>query len=164
MATANAALYCGATVDFVDIDPVSYNMSTRALEEKLRQAARDDRLPKIVIPVHFSGLRCDSRPSVPLAQYGFKIIEDAAHAIGAHLGETKTGDCYYSEITVFSFHPVKIITTGEGGLATSNDPTLARRMQLLRSHGVTRRNRASWNVPMKADGITSSNVSASTTG
>ena len=139
VATANAALYCGATVDFVDIDPVSYNMSPLALEEKLRKAAPGGTLPRIVIPTQFAGLPSDMPAIRALsAQYGFKIIEDAAHAIGAHLGDTKTGDCHYSEITVFSFHPVKIITTGEGGLATSNDPDLARRMQLLRSHGVTR--------------------------
>ncbi len=139
VATANAALYCGASVDFVDIDPVAYTMSITALEEKLQEAAARDALPKIVIPTHFSGLPCDMAAIGALGKrYGFSIIEDAAHAIGARLGETATGDCAYSDITVFSFHPVKIITTGEGGLAATNDARLARSMQLLRSHGVTR--------------------------
>lgn len=139
VATANAALYCGASVDFVDIDPVTYTMSVPALEEKLRRAAGRDALPKILIPTHFSGLPCDMAAIRALGKrYGFSIIEDAAHAIGARLGETITGDCAYSDITVFSFHPVKIITTGEGGMAVTNDARLARTMQLLRSHGVTR--------------------------
>jgi UDP-4-amino-4,6-dideoxy-N-acetyl-beta-L-altrosamine transaminase len=139
VATANAALYCGASVDFVDIDPATRNMSTHALEQKLEYPARTSALPKIVIPTHFAGLPCDMASIRALRErYGFSIIEDAAHAIGARVNETKIGDCAHSDITVFSFHPVKIITTGEGGMATTNDASLARKMQLLRSHGVTR--------------------------
>ena len=116
VASANCGLYCGASVDFVDIDPVSYNLCPRKLEEKLRDAAARGRLPKIVIPVHLCGQPCDMAALHALAQrFGFRIIEDASHAIGArYLGET-VGNCRFSDITVFSFHPVKIITTGEGG-------------------------------------------------
>ena len=139
VASANCARYCGASVDFVDIDPVTYNMCSQKLEEKLVQAAGTGTLPKVVIPVHFAGQPCDMAAIHGLSQrYGFQIIEDASHAIGARYRSTITGDCTYSDITVFSFHPVKIITTAEGGMATTRSPDLARRMQLLRSHGITR--------------------------
>jgi len=139
VASANCALYCGAQVDFVDISSQTYNMSVNALSEKLMQAERDGRLPKIIIPVHFAGQSCEMREIKKLAdQYGIKIIEDAAHAIGGRYLDAPVGNCQFSDITVFSFHPVKIITTGEGGLATTQSATLARRMQLLRSHYITR--------------------------
>ena len=139
VASANCALYCGATVDFVDIDPVTYNLCPKALAAKLQSAQHLGTLPKVVIPVHFAGLPCDLAAIHSLSQqYGFRVIEDASHAIGARFGDTIIGDCRYSDITVFSFHPVKIITTGEGGLATTRSSELARRMQLLRSHGMTR--------------------------
>lgn len=139
VASANCALYCGAQVDFVDIDPKTYNMSVTALEAKLARAEAEKRLPKVVIPVHFAGQSCEMREIHALGQrYGFRIIEDASHAVGgSYLGEP-VGNCRYSDITVFSFHPVKIITTGEGGLALTNDPELAARMARLRSHGITR--------------------------
>jgi len=139
VASANCGLYCGAKVDFVDIDPETYNMSVEKLERKLIQSKKDNRLPKIVIPVHFAGQSCDMRRIYSLSQeYGFNIIEDAAHAIGGRYLDRSIGGCQYSDITVFSFHPVKIITTAEGGLATTNDEVLAERMRLYRSHGVTR--------------------------
>jgi len=139
VASANCGLYCGASVDFVDIDPNTYNMSVTALEQKLAIARANDALPKIVIPVHFSGQSCDMQAIHTLAQeYGFQIIEDASHAIGSRYLDKAVGDCRYSDITVFSFHPVKIITTGEGGLATTNDGQLAESMRRLRSHGITR--------------------------
>jgi UDP-4-amino-4,6-dideoxy-N-acetyl-beta-L-altrosamine transaminase len=139
VASANCGLYCGAQVDFVDISPLTYNLSPEELEKKLIQAKRDNKLPKIVIPVHFAGQSCDMRKIYSLGQeYGFKIIEDASHAIGGKYLDQPIGGCQYSDITVFSFHPVKIITTAEGGLATTNDERLLERMQLFRSHGVTR--------------------------
>ena len=139
VASANCGLYCGAKVDFVDIDPRTYNLSTEELEKKLIQARQDNKLPKIVIPVHFAGQSCDMEKIHSLSQeYGFKIIEDASHAIGGKYLDKPIGGCQYSDITVFSFHPVKIITTAEGGLATTNDKELSERMQLFRSHGVTR--------------------------
>jgi len=139
VASANCGLYCGAQVDFVDIDPLTYNLSPEELEKKLIQAKLDNKLPKIVIPVHFAGQSCDMRKIHLLGQkYGFKIIEDASHAIGGKYLDKPIGSCQYSDITVFSFHPVKIITTAEGGLATTNDEALAERMRLYRSHGVTR--------------------------
>ena len=139
VASANCGLYCGAQVDFVDISPLTYNLSPEELEKKLIQAKRDNKLPKIVIPVHFAGQSCDMRKIYSLGQeYGFKIIEDASHAIGGKYLDQPIGGCQYSDITVFSFHPVKIITTAEGGLATTNDKGLLTRMQLFRSHGVTR--------------------------
>jgi UDP-4-amino-4,6-dideoxy-N-acetyl-beta-L-altrosamine transaminase len=139
VASANCGLYCGAKIDFVDIDPQTYNLSAEELEKKLIQAKQDDNLPKIVIPVHFSGQSCDMKKIHSLSQeYGFKIIEDASHAIGGKYLDQPIGGCQYSDITVFSFHPVKIITTAEGGLATTNDKELSERMQLFRSHGVTR--------------------------
>jgi UDP-4-amino-4,6-dideoxy-N-acetyl-beta-L-altrosamine transaminase len=139
VASANCGLYCGAKVDFVDIDPLTYNLSSEELEKKLIQARQDNKLPKIVIPVHFAGQSCDMKKIHSLSQeYGFKIIEDASHAIGGKYLDRPIGGCQYSDITVFSFHPVKIITTAEGGLATTNDKELLTRMQLYRSHGITR--------------------------
>ncbi len=139
VASANCGLYCGAQVDFVDIDPVTLNMSVDALSKKLALAKAKSRLPKVVIPVHFSGEPCDMAAIHALSQqYGFAIIEDASHAIGGKYQGKPIGNGEYSDITVFSFHPVKIITTAEGGLATTNRADLAEKMQLLRSHGVTR--------------------------
>jgi UDP-4-amino-4,6-dideoxy-N-acetyl-beta-L-altrosamine transaminase len=139
VASANCALYCGADVDFVDIDPRTYNMSVERLAEKLERAEREGRLPKIVVPVHLAGQSAEMREIAELARrYGFRIIEDASHAVGASYGNGPVGDCRHSDIAIFSFHPVKIITTGEGGMAMTNNAELARRMQLLRTHGVTR--------------------------
>jgi len=139
VASANCALYCGASVDFVDINPRTYNMSAERLAEKLVQAKQLGRLPKVVIPVHLCGQPCDMAAIHALSQqYGFKIIEDASHAIGGKYRGEPVGNCRYSDIAVFSFHPVKIITTAEGGMAMTNDALLAKRMQLLRSHGITR--------------------------
>jgi UDP-4-amino-4,6-dideoxy-N-acetyl-beta-L-altrosamine transaminase len=138
VASANCALYCGATVDFVDIDPRTYNMSVERLAEKLAIAREMGVLPKVVIPVHLCGQPCEMADIQALSQqYGFKIIEDASHAIGGKYKGEPIGNCRYSDITVFSFHPVKIITTGEGGMAVTNDATLAKHMRLLRSHGIT---------------------------
>lgn len=138
VASANCALYCGATVDFVDIDPRTYNMSVECLAEKLEQAQKIHKLPKVVIPVHLCGQPCDMAGIFALSQqYGFKIIEDASHAIGGKYKNEPIGNGRYSEITVFSFHPVKIITTGEGGMAVTNNATLAKQMRLLRSHGIS---------------------------
>jgi UDP-4-amino-4,6-dideoxy-N-acetyl-beta-L-altrosamine transaminase len=139
VASANCALYCGARVDFVDIDPRTYNLSAEALERKLVVAERAGRLPKVVVPVHLCGQPCDMRAIHDLSvRFGFKIIEDASHAVGGKYRGEPIGNCRYSDISVFSFHPVKIITTGEGGLALTNDEGLAKRMALLRSHGITR--------------------------
>lgn len=139
VASANCGLYCGASVDFVDIDPRTYNMCTRALEAKLLEAERQGCLPKIVVPVHFSGQSCEMAKIKALSEsFGFRIIEDASHAIGGKYRDEPIGSCRYSDITVFSFHPVKIITTAEGGMALTNDAGLAERMALLRSHGITR--------------------------
>ncbi len=144
VASANCALYCGAQVDFVDIDPHSYNMSVEKLAEKLEIAEKAGKLPKVVVPVHLCGQPCDMARIWALSQkYGFKIIEDASHAIGAKYRASEqdnfepVGNCRFSDITVFSFHPVKIITTGEGGMALTNDPILANRLQRYRSHGIT---------------------------
>lgn len=139
VASANCALYCGATVDFVDIDPVTYNMSVTALEQRLAVAAARGCLPKVIIPVHLAGQPCEMGAISALARrHGVKVIEDASHAVGAeYLGEP-VGNCRHSDITVLSFHPVKIITCGEGGAALTQDPILAQRMELLRSHGITR--------------------------
>jgi len=138
-ASANCALYCGAHADFVDIDPRTYNMSVEALAAKLERAKAGDKLPKVVIPVHLCGQSCDMAAIHALAQqYGFRIVEDASHAIGARYRGEPVGNCRYSDIAVFSFHPVKVITTAEGGMAKTNDPALAKRMQLLRTHGITR--------------------------
>lgn len=139
VASANCARYCGAEVDFVDIDPRTYNMSTEALAAKLARAAQEKRLPKIVVPVAFAGQSCDLRGIRVLADhYGFAIIEDASHAIGAQYLGKPVGCSDHADITIFSFHPVKIITTGEGGMALTRDDVLAQRMRLLRSHGITR--------------------------
>ena len=122
VASANCGLYCGAKVDFVDIDPQTYNLSAEELEQKLIQAKQEGKLPKIVIPVHFAGQSCNMKRIYTLSQeYGFKIIEDASHAIGGKYLDKPIGSCQYSDITVFSFHPVKIITTAEGGLASTNN-------------------------------------------
>lgn len=138
VASANCALYCGATVDFVDIDPCTYNLSVERLSEKLALAKQTGKLPKVVIPVHLCGQSCDMAAIYALGQqYGFKIIEDASHAIGGKYKKEPIGNCRYSDITIFSFHPVKIITTGEGGLAVTNDAALAKHMRLLRSHGIS---------------------------
>jgi UDP-4-amino-4,6-dideoxy-N-acetyl-beta-L-altrosamine transaminase len=139
VASANCALYCGAEVDFVDIDPRTYNLSPQALALKLEQAEREGTLPKVVVPVHLCGQPCDMQAIHALSQrYGFKIIEDASHAIGGKYQGEFIGNCRYSDITVFSFHPVKIITTAEGGMALTNDSGLANKLALLRSHGITR--------------------------
>lgn len=139
VASANCALYCGAMVDFVDIDPQTYNLSVEELERKLEAAERDGRLPKIVVPVHLCGQSCDMSAIAELAKrYQFRIIEDASHAIGGKYRNGLVGNCRYSDITIFSFHPVKIVTTAEGGMALTNDDDLVAKMALLRSHGITR--------------------------
>lgn len=139
IASANCALYCGAEADFVDIDRDSLNMSPVALEAKLIAAERDGKLPKVVIPVHFAGQPCDMAEIAALAaRYGFKVIEDASHAVGARYGNNPVGACEHSDAAVFSFHPVKIVTTGEGGAILTRDPRLADEVRLLRSHGMTR--------------------------
>jgi UDP-4-amino-4,6-dideoxy-N-acetyl-beta-L-altrosamine transaminase len=139
VASANCAVYCGARIDFVDIDPRTYTLCPQRLAEKLEAAKREGTLPKVVIPVHLAGQSADMKSIHALGQqYGFRIIEDASHAIGGSYLGRKVGDCAFSDITVFSFHPVKIVTTGEGGMALTNDARLAKRMARLRSHGVTR--------------------------
>lgn len=139
VASANCALYCGGQVDFVDIDPNTYNMCLDALHRKLIAARAEGRLPKVVIPVHLCGQSCDMQTLGQLAkEFGFAVIEDASHAIGGHYLGSPVGSCRFSDICVFSFHPVKIVTTAEGGLAVTNDADLADRMQMLRSHGITR--------------------------
>lgn len=139
VASANCALYCGAKVDFVDIDPRTYNLCSQKLEAKLIEAEKAGRLPKVMIPVHLCGQPCDMQAIHALGQkYGFKIIEDASHAIGGEYQGEPIGNGRYSDITVFSFHPVKIITTAEGGMALTNSDELATRLSLLRSHGITR--------------------------
>lgn len=139
VASANCALYCGARVDFVDIDPRTYNLCPQRLADKLVAAKKAGRLPKVVVPVHFAGQSCDMQAIAALAEeYGFKVIEDASHAIGGRWLGDFIGGCQYSDITVFSFHPVKIITTAEGGLLTTRDAGIAQRLADLRSHGITR--------------------------
>ena len=139
VASANCGRYCGANVDFVDIDPATGLMSVAALEKKLEDAERNSTLPKVVVPVHLAGTSCDMAAIGILAQrYGFAVLEDASHAIGGRYRGEPVGNCRYSVITVFSFHPVKIITTGEGGLATTNNLQLAQAMAELRSHGIVR--------------------------
>lgn len=139
VASANCGLYCGASVDFVDIDPKTFNMSAEKLEEKLINAERAGKLPKVVIPVHFAGQSCDMETIARLGRkYGFTIIEDASHGIGGSYQGTKIGSCTYSDMTVFSFHPVKIITTGEGGVVVTNREDLHARLVLFHSHGITR--------------------------
>ena len=139
VASANAALYCEAEVDFVDIDPRSYNMCAARLEKKLDGAARDGTLPKVIIAVHLTGQSCDMAAIRSAAnRYGVKVIEDASHAVGSTYLDAPVGSCRFSDIAVFSFHPVKIITTGEGGMAMTNDPELAERMRMDRTSGITR--------------------------
>jgi len=139
VASANCGLYCGAKVDFVDIDSATYNMCPKKLEQKLITAKAIGTLPKVVVPVHLCGQPCDMESIAKLAkEYGFKVIEDASHAIGGQYHEQPIGNCKYSDITVFSFHPVKIVTTAEGGAALTNQKELADKMALLRSHGITR--------------------------
>lgn len=149
VASANCALYCGARVDFVDIDPRTFCMSETALEEKIRLRVSSGRpIPKVVIPVHFGGQSCNMQDVNRLSlEYGFKVIEDASHAVGGrYLGEP-IGSCRFSDITVFSFHPVKIITTGEGGMATTKDASLSERLVRLRTHGITRDTKSMLNEP-----------------
>ena len=139
VASANCALFCGAGIDVVDIDPETFNISPVALKIKLEEAAGCNRLPKVLIPVHMCGRPCEMAEIAALAhEYGVKVIEDASHAIGSQYRGVPVGSCRYSDITVFSFHPVKIVTTGEGGMALTNDEQLAMKMRLLRTHGVTR--------------------------
>jgi UDP-4-amino-4,6-dideoxy-N-acetyl-beta-L-altrosamine transaminase len=140
VASANCALYCGADIDFVDIDAETYNLCSKNLEQKLLHAKQNNLpLPKVVIPVHLCGQACEMDNVHKLGkEYGFKIIEDASHAIGGEYKNKPIGNCEYSDITIFSFHPVKIITTAEGGVATTNNQLLAQKMDLLRSHGITR--------------------------
>jgi UDP-4-amino-4,6-dideoxy-N-acetyl-beta-L-altrosamine transaminase len=148
VASANCALYCGAKVDFVDIDSRTFNISPEALAAKLEIAEKEDRLPKVVIPVHLCGQSCDMEAIARLSsRYGFRIIEDASHAIGGRYKNEPIGSCQYSDITVFSFHPVKVITTGEGGLAVTNNIEFAERMAQLRSHGITRDPRLMTHAP-----------------
>ena len=138
-ASSNCALYCGASVDFVDIDPSTYNMCVKALEEKLILAQKNNSLPKVVIPVHLCGQSCDMKRISELGkEYNFRIIEDASHAIGGSYNNNKIGSCEFSDISVFSFHPVKIITTGEGGMALTNDKSCMKKLELFRTHGITR--------------------------
>lgn len=139
VASANCARYCGAQVDFVDIDPRTWNISLSALDAKLAAAESQGRLPDVLVPVHFAGQSCDLEAMGRLAaRYQFAIIEDACHALGSRYRDHRVGACTYSDLTVFSFHPVKTITTGEGGMVLTNDPDLAERVALLRSHGITR--------------------------
>jgi UDP-4-amino-4,6-dideoxy-N-acetyl-beta-L-altrosamine transaminase len=139
VASANCGLYCGASIDFVDIDPKTYNLCPIRLKEKLELAKTENRIPKALVVVHFCGQPCDMEAIFKLAQeYSIKVIEDASHAIGARYQNTIIGDCSFSDITVFSFHPVKIVTTAEGGAALTNNPEIAQQLSLLRSHGVTR--------------------------
>ena len=139
VASSNCALYCGAKVELIDIDQETFNISLTELENKLIYAKRKNRLPKLVIPVHFAGLPCDMKKIYDLSQkYGFKILEDASHAVGAKYFDEKIGNCKYSDITVFSFHPVKIITTAEGGAALTNNAKLNEKLILYRNHGITR--------------------------
>ena len=139
VASANCGLYCGAKVDFIDIDLLTYNLSVVELERRLIQAKKEKKLPKIVIPVHFAGQSCDMREIHRLGkEYGFSIIEDASHAIGGQYLNQPIGQCRFSDITVFSFHPVKIITSGEGGMAVTNNKQYADKMGQLRQHGITR--------------------------
>ena len=138
VASANCGLYCDAKVDFVDIDPITWNLSAEKLEEKLKEAEREGKLPKVIVAVHLCGLSCDMEKISNLSkQYGFSIIEDASHALGGQYQEKNIGNGQYSDISTFSFHPIKNITTGEGGMAVTNNPQLAEKMRRLRSHGIT---------------------------
>jgi UDP-4-amino-4,6-dideoxy-N-acetyl-beta-L-altrosamine transaminase len=139
VASSNCALYCGAQIDFIDIDISTYNLSLEKLEEKLLEAKKANKLPKVLIAVHFAGHPCDMQKIMELSlEYKFKIMEDASHAIGSRIESDPIGCCKWSDITIFSFHPVKIMTTGEGGMALTNSKKLDRKMKLLRSHGITR--------------------------
>lgn len=157
VASANCGIYCGATIDFVDIERETGLMSVKQLEIKLEKAKKESKLPKIVVPVHLSGASCDMRTIKKLSKkYNFYVIEDASHAIGGSYEKRPVGCCKYSDITVFSFHPVKIITTGEGGMAMTNSVVLAEKMRLLRSHGITKntidfqsKNRGPWYYEQK---------------
>ena len=141
VASANCALYCGGDVDFVDINPKTYNMCAAQLETKLVKAQRDGCLPKIVIAVHYAGQPCEMEKIFQLSKrFGFQIIEDASHAIGAEFNGESVGNCSYSDVTIFSFHPVKILTTGEGGVAVTNDQELYEKMNYFRSHGIVNSN------------------------
>lgn len=139
VASSNCAIYCGAKVDFVDIDPMTYNMSINALKIKLEKAEKKGKLPKVVIPVHLSGQSCEMKEIFDLSKkYGFRIIEDASHAIGGKYLNEPIGNCKFCDITIFSFHPVKVITSGEGGMAVTNNISLATELYRLRSHGIVR--------------------------
>jgi UDP-4-amino-4,6-dideoxy-N-acetyl-beta-L-altrosamine transaminase len=139
VASANCALYCGAQVDFVDIDPLTYNFSAKAFAEKLEEAKKENKIPKAIVVVHFAGQPCEMQEIKQLAdRYQIKIIEDASHAIGATYFDTQIGACQYSDITIFSFHPVKIFTTGEGGMVLTNSKEIMSTVQRLRTHGITR--------------------------
>ena len=139
VASANCALYCGAQPDFVDIDPRTYNMSVAALEAKLSKAEQEGSLPKIVVPVHFAGQSCDMKALRSLSQqYGFMILEDASHAVGGKYKDKPVGSCEFSDMIVFSFHPGKIITTGEGGMILTNNEDVYQKLLRLRTHGITR--------------------------
>ena len=139
VATANAALYCGAKIDFIDIDAKTYNLSIKCLKDKLTQAKIDGKLPKLIVPVHFSGQSCEMKEIWNLSKkYGFKIIEDACHALGGEYQSKKIGSCEYSDMTVFSFHPVKMITTGEGGAILTNNKILNDKVEIFRNHGITK--------------------------
>jgi len=147
-ASANCARYCGASVDFVDIDPATRNLGVDALARKLEQAAAARALPRIVVPVHFAGQSCEMQEIRRLAdRYGFYVVEDAAHALGAEYRGTRVGSCAYSHAAVLSFHPVKHVTTGEGGAVTTRDPALAQQLSLLRTHGITRERASMRNEP-----------------
>ena len=139
VASANCALYCGAGVDFIDIDPKTYNICPEKLEHRLAEAKKLGKLPKVLVAVHLCGQSCDMKSIYELSKiYGFKIIEDASHAVGGRYLDSKIGDCRYSDVTIFSFHPVKIVTTAEGGIALTNNNYLQERMKLFRTHGITR--------------------------
>ena len=145
VASANCARYCGADIDFIDIDPRTWNISITALKDRLIEARQMGNLPKVLCPVHFAGQAADQEAIAGLAEeFGFRVIEDASHAIGATRSGERVGSCRWSDITVFSFHPVKIITTGEGGMALTNQPDLAERMALLRTHGINKDHAKMW--------------------
>ena len=148
VSTANAALFCGAEVDFIDINPKTFNMCIESLEQKLIQAKKDNKLPKLVVPVHFAGQSCEMKKIWQLSQeYNFKVIEDSSHALGGSYLGKKIGNCEYSHMSVFSFHPVKMITTGEGGAITTNSKTLDDKVSLLRTHGITKEDNKFHNKP-----------------
>tara|TARA_B110000858_G_scaffold67361_1_gene78221 strand:+ start:652 stop:1809 length:1158 start_codon:yes stop_codon:yes gene_type:complete len=139
VASANCAIHCGASIDFIDINPLTYNISIENLEEKLILAKKSNRLPKIIMPVHLAGQSCDMEKIYSLSiQYGFKIIEDASHSIGSKYNNVNVGSCKYSDIAVFSFHPVKIITTGEGGMLLTKSDSIAKKIKLIRTNGITK--------------------------